>query len=130
MLGEADPAATMERLRKNDPQNAALKAVMMEWGQIWQDRPVTVHEMVDRAEKWDRSEGIGHYVFSEWRDAVMNVAAIGNNISRKKFGVWLGSVKDRIVAFEINQQRVLYKISEAGITGGRLKWVLVKIQVG
>jgi hypothetical protein len=123
-LGEADPVNTMEEVRKQDPRNAALKAVIMEWGRIWGDTPVTVHMMVEKAEVWNKG-----YAYSALRDALMTVAGQGNQLNRKRFGNWISSNKGKIVPFEKNEGgRILYRIEGAGTLGGSQKWQLVKVK--
>jgi hypothetical protein len=122
-LGEADPAGTMEELRKHDPRHAALKAVMMEWGSLWKDRPVTVHEMILWADKWEHGRG---HINTEWRNALMTVAGTGSAVNSRRLGNWLSSMKGKIVAFETEGNRYWYKIMEAGATAGRQRWALEK----
>jgi putative DNA primase/helicase len=121
-LGEADPVDTMEDIRKQDPKNSALKAIMMEWGSVWGDKPVTVHDMVAYAETWNKG-----YVHSALRDVLMTVAGQGREINRKRLGNWISSNKGKIVSFEQGSERVMFKIEKAGVTDARQKWSLVKI---
>jgi putative DNA primase/helicase len=122
-LEEADPAATMEELRKHDPRQSALKTVMFEWDEEWKGRSMTVSEMIQRADAFDKLAGKGgEHVYPTWRDALMNVAALGNNVSNLRLGKWLSKVKDRPMIFE----GFSYKISQDGVAAGRQRWVLKK----
>jgi hypothetical protein len=122
-LGEADPVDTMEDIRKHDPKNSALKAVIMEWGKVWKDKPVTVHDMVAWADAWDKG-----YVHSALRDALMTIAGQGKEINRRRLGNWISSNKGKIVSFEQGSEKVMFRIEEAGMTMARQKWLLVKIE--
>ncbi len=48
-LGCADPLATQEELRTNDPIRSSLIAVMSAWHECFADRPATVAEAIERA---------------------------------------------------------------------------------
>jgi hypothetical protein len=122
-LEEADPVYTMEDIRKHDPKNSALKAVIIEWGKVWRDRPVTVHDMVGYAETWNKG-----YVHSALRDALMTIAGQGKEINRRRLGNWISSNKGKIVSFEQGSEKVMFRIEEAGISMARQKWLLVKIE--
>jgi hypothetical protein len=90
-LGEADPMETMDEVRKNDPKQLNLRTIMYQWAKHWDAGvPVTVADMVAKANEWEA--GYGHW-HPEWRDALLAVAAIGNNISNRRLGTWLGANK-------------------------------------
>jgi putative DNA primase/helicase len=128
-LGEADPAITMEELRKHDPKQTALKTVMLQWGYIWGlNVPVSVSTMVQKANEWRRNEYKQGYVAPEWRDALMIIAGVGSNISNHKVRKWLSRVKDRPMVFETDTKRSTVKIEMSSAVNGRQLWALKKME--
>jgi hypothetical protein len=128
-LGEPDPAATMEELRRNDPRQLGLKTVMVEWvDQFKCDTRVNVSTMIERANRWEREIG---FRFPAWRDALMQVAGVGSAVNNRKLGTWLGKNKNRPMVFHDKPQqgkerRVTLKIIEESKSMGRQMWVLQK----
>jgi hypothetical protein len=121
-LGEADPLETMDEVRKSDPIRSALQMVMHQWATHWPcGRPVTTATMVEKANEWDKG-----YVHPEWRDALMTVAATGNNISNRRFGTWLGNNKGRAVGFKDDKGAYLVQIELSTQINGIQQWMLTR----
>jgi hypothetical protein len=122
-LGEADPAATMEELRKQGPRQAALRNVMFQWKKQWDfGVPVTVSSMVERADDW-----LCGYRHPEWRDVLMNVAGVANSVNNRRLGKWLSMVNDRPMVFNNTEKPVIVQIKQSTMIDGYQQWVLVKV---
>ena len=130
-LGEADPAATMEELHKNDPVLSGLRSVMFEWGKMWKPGvSITVHDMVQRATEYRRREnGVGEFVNASWREAMMSVAGWGGGVDGDRFGKWLRRNKDRLVTFNNTGKEVMVKIEKGKLLHGRQMWALTRVEV-
>ena len=115
-LGEDDPVATMEGVRKSDPKLDALTAVLEQWDWVGYG-PVSVRDVIDVATKqvspstmYARPE----FLYPDLREASLAVAGEGGAINSKRLGKWLAGNQDRIV-----QGRRLIR---AGVSGGIARW--------
>jgi hypothetical protein len=94
-LGYADPVATMEAARADDPSRATLDAVMTAWlNIIGSEKPMTVGAIIaeaDLAASDDRQPIL--------KDAIAAVATQPgkDELDARKFGHWLGRNKNRTV---------------------------------
>lgn len=85
-LGEADPAATIEAVRENDPKRMDLLSVVEHWARVIQAKPVTALEVV-HASLND----------AEFREALLAVAGISGTVNTRRLGFWLRANKGKIV---------------------------------
>jgi hypothetical protein len=88
-LGKADPCETIAEIRENDPQRAALIAVIMQWkGNLTINKGYTVQEVIGRA--------INDPSFYA---ALMTVAGSrsGQAVSNDRLGRWLKQVQGKMV---------------------------------
>ena len=123
-LGEADPLETMSEIRKNDPKQSGLRTIMCQWAEHWPPEvPVTAAEMIKKAEAWE--PGSGH-VNTGWRDALMTVASIGNNISNRRLGTWLGRNKSKVVEFSDTRGTYKVSIEPSAQAYGIGQWALIE----
>ena len=90
-LDEADPVATMEEIRSEEPWLAALAAVLHQWRMVIGDNAVSAREVVGRAEQIALSGGFSYPDFREALGAACGPR--GLNVAR--LGQWLGKVKGR-----------------------------------
>ena len=94
-LGYADPVATMEAARADDPSRAVLDAVMTAWlNIIGSEKPMTVGAIIakaDLAASDDRQPIL--------KDAIAAIATQPgkDELDARKFGHWLGRNKNRTV---------------------------------
>jgi hypothetical protein len=97
-LGASDPCATGIKIRSNDPKQAMLEAVIMQWKEnLGTQSSFTVQQVLDRASK-----------DVDFNAALMNVAASrggGTGVSNVRLGRWLASVEGKIV-----QQHALKRV--------------------
>ena len=100
-LGEADPVATMEEIRSDDPELAGMRAVMNAWRETFHSQSMTVAKILKTATEQQRSadsyEGRVEFVNEDLREALMTVAGQGSIISSRALGNWLSAHKGRIV---------------------------------
>ena len=117
-LGATDPCASMDMARAEDPIRAARAAVFTTWGKELGTSPrgMTVPELIQEAEATDQ-HGMLHPTF---REAVLSVAAerTGNTISPRRFGKWLASNNNNIVAG--------MKMTADRSDPSRVRWILSK----
>jgi hypothetical protein len=101
-LGEADPCATMERARAEDPKLEALTNVVEQWYAVLKDKIVSVKDVIDKATGLDlvlnrldfnRRE----YLHPDFREALLIVAGEGGAINSRRLGKWLAANKNRVV---------------------------------
>jgi putative DNA primase/helicase len=97
-LGEADPLATMDKVREQDPDRQEAAGVFMAVWAITKGQPFTskgIHELAiekDSSDTWS-----DQYIHPELRDALMNAMHFyRNEPSPKDIGKWLGRHKGRI----------------------------------
>ena len=109
-LGRADPVATMQQARVDDPRLAELRAVLVEWkGTLGEGKANCrtageVLRMIGEREPppgggGETSEAHhGAWQHPAFRDAVLAVASIRGRVDGRQFGKWLSQHKGRIVA--------------------------------
>lgn len=115
-LGCADPCASMDMARSEDPIRAARAAVFTTWAKELGINPrgMTVPELIQEAEATDQ-HGMMHPTF---REAVLSVAAErnGNTISSRRLGKWLASNNNNIISG--------VKMTANRSDPSRIRWVL------
>jgi putative DNA primase/helicase len=112
-LGRADPVASMSAIRQEDPKAAALVAVLEAWSALFGGR-VTARELVEKGS--EKGPVSGECSNADLRDALLSVAGEGTNISARRLGAWLGSVKGRTV----NGKRIEAAETVRGVGGWQL----------
>jgi len=94
-LGEADPVASMDALRGEDPELASIRELFAHWLEVM---PVHAHhtaaQIIDVACKLDRDSG---FEYPEFRDLIMRVAGDRGQASSKSLGKWLTKINGRVV---------------------------------
>lgn len=104
-LGRADPVATMEVARGEDPETQALREVVATWYEaIGPNVRLTAREMTARAEE-THLLGEGDYQQLPQRhlkhpalhDALVAIASDRSGINPQRLGNWLGRRKGRVV---------------------------------
>jgi putative DNA primase/helicase len=83
-LGEADPVASMDAVRANDPLRSELQAVIGQWDLHIGDARVTSAQIIETA--------IGA---AEFREALLAVAGASGSINTKRLGQWLRGVSGK-----------------------------------
>jgi putative DNA primase/helicase len=85
-LGCADPVASIETTRAEDPQRSELVAVVEAWAAVCPNEPLTAAELVEKAE--------GNPALA---DALAAVASRRGEIDTRVLGYWLRAQRDRVV---------------------------------
>jgi len=94
-LGAADPAESMNELRKADPVLEAVRAVMGQWcSAIGTIQSVTVAEVIRQATE---THPDGELANADFRDALMAVAGRSGALNGRALGNWLQSQQGKIV---------------------------------
>jgi hypothetical protein len=117
-LGCEDPCRTVEKVRENDPEREALVAVIAQWREHAVATGQTVQEIVELS---FNNTGL--------RKALCAVAAGRDGFpDNRRLGVWLGKVKDRIVAIPSSDEESIekWKILRGKLSMGERKWELIE----
>ncbi len=108
-LGRADPVETMVATREEDPERAALAALLAGWrdtfGVGWENRRTVVDALKAVDERDTRLAGDGGYSdgydrpyrHPELREAVKTIATTRGQMNARRFGDFLRKSKGRIV---------------------------------
>lgn len=114
-LDEADPVASMDQVRKEDPRIGALTAVLYQWDAVFGTRSVSVREVVDTA---NQVSVIGGHAHADLREALLTVAGDGRGIATQRLGHWLARNKGRSLAG--------LRLEPATMSSGIARWQIVK----
>jgi putative DNA primase/helicase len=130
-LGCADPVATTETARAEDPILSTLSAVMIAWrDSVGLDKPLSAGDLKACADL---------PAYPELHAALLSVAGDRSTIDTRRLGQWLGKYKGRIVGglkFEAQEDNhakqkvwVLKSAGKAGICGyvSNLTWETVSL---
>jgi putative DNA primase/helicase len=100
-LGEADPVASMETARKEDPELMSVRELFGHWRErLGMDSPCTTSEVIRVAcEKTSLGsfEKPGEFRYPEFRDLLLRIAGDGGAVSSKRLGKWLSRISGRVV---------------------------------
>ena len=100
-LGEADPVSSMNTVREQDPELAAIRELFAHWerdlGMGAEYTSSAIKQAVDKTElKFQTGEG-GGVEGHEFRDLLLRVAGHGGTISPRRLGIWLSKISGRVV---------------------------------
>jgi hypothetical protein len=96
--GCADPVASMEKLREDDPEQGEIEDVITQWWGEFDNERVTAAEVIDRACESELLSGDNaRFVRVPFRDALFAVAGRGGAVNAKALTTWLKKNKDRTV---------------------------------
>jgi hypothetical protein len=93
-LGEADPVASMETVREEDPELSAIRELFAQLREHFPERDWTTAELVKIA--CDRPIG-GDFKHPELRELLLRVAGEGGSVSGKRLGKFLSKISGRVV---------------------------------
>jgi hypothetical protein len=123
-LGEADPVASMEAVRADDPKLEAMTAVMTQWALALCDRRVTVRAVIDAATEQRTPLGFSYpkqeFIRPDFREALLAVAGEGGVVNSRRLGRWVAATEGRIVG--------QWRLERAGEAGGAVLWSLKVIR--
>ena len=111
-LGTADPCASMEAARDDDPELTALNEMVTVWGAALGSVPTTCRDAINAATDTLRNPGL-HEVLA--RNAPGRFG-----IDPTRLGRWLLSREGRIVGGR--------RFKRDGVTAGSARWALVQVQ--
>lgn len=103
-LGKADPVASMAASKIEDPERAALLAMLETWSEVigtGKINKIRLKEVVDICNETQLTAAEVNGVEYKWPDlnvAVKSVAGKGRIIDLNSFGYWMRSKKNRVVA--------------------------------
>lgn len=94
-LGEADPAASMETARDEDPELLEIRSLLAHWRESFEEGAFyTAADIIERAtEKFYE----GEFVRPEFRDLLLRIAGDGPVISSRRLGRRLTKFNGRVV---------------------------------
>jgi len=126
-LGCADPAASMETAREDDPELAELREVVTVWqAALRVGEGFTVKDLADAAEERLPTK-MGEptdYANPDWRDCLLRLAGDRGAVNTRRLGMWLMSREGRIVDS--------FRIKRPGkkAMGGVWRWILEPAKPG
>lgn len=86
--GLADPVQSIARSRKDDPLAQALRDVLAAWYDAWRSEPVTVADLIERAEARAANGA------AEFKEALSLVCLRGGKLDGVRLGYWLRKNRD------------------------------------
>jgi hypothetical protein len=100
-VGCADPVASMDKLRADDPEQNELEDVIAQWREEIGSDKVTVAKLIAFACEQETGSlgysGGGRFIRAPFRDALLAVAGRASDVNPKTLGKWLKRNKGRIV---------------------------------
>jgi putative DNA primase/helicase len=120
-LGCADPVASMESAREDDPELSELRQVILAWSEIIPDGyEFTAKKLIEKAEERHLNEynEKGDFINSSFRDALMLAGGDRGILNSRKLGNWLARKAGRMVG---NQRIVKGKPGQGGIVVWSIK---------
>lgn len=101
-LGEADPVASMEAIRADDPRLEAAIAVVTQWWEVLGTDRVSVRNLIDKATEQRTAlnslQSKLEFIRPDFREALLAVAGDGGVINSRRLSKWIGAHEARIVA--------------------------------
>jgi hypothetical protein len=103
-LGQADPVASIETAREEDPELSAIREVFAHWREhLCLDKSYTTNQLIQIACEKERLSV--EFKRPEFRDALLREAGEGGSISSRRLGRWLSKISGRIVGgFRLNMR--------------------------
>lgn len=101
-LGEADPIASMETAREEDPELAAIRELHGHWTKhLTEVEPYTSNAIIQAACERESFNGYsassGEFKDPEFRDLLLRVAGDGGAVSSRRLGRWLSRISGKVV---------------------------------
>jgi putative DNA primase/helicase len=95
-LGEADPVASMETARGEDPELLSVRELFGHWReQLTVNEGYTANRIIQVA---CAKAGLGgEFTVPEFRDVLLRIAGDGGAVSSRRLGKWLSRISGRIV---------------------------------
>lgn len=116
-LGCADPAKSIQEVRRSDPVLETLRQVQAAWRRCYGQEGRSARHIADTFEGFDPNTENGQALL-DLRAALAPVAADRGKIDASKLGYWLRSSKDRIVDG--------WKFSAVAAPHGVTEWAVTK----
>jgi hypothetical protein len=123
-LGCDDPCNTVENVREDDPERAALVAVLAQWKRhLGIGARYTAQQIIDHAAGKTYIAARGESLLNarrkraEFHTALLNVAGHGGFVNNKRLGWWLSQNRNRPVGG--------VQIVRRGTRGGSTTWALM-----
>ncbi len=120
-LDQADPVATLDTVRQNDPRLDAITAVFTQWWEVIGRDRVSVQDIIERATR-TVTQGFTHRLDFErpsFREALLGVAGDGGAISGRRLSKWIGRNENRIVEG--------LRIVRSGMYSGFMTWRVERV---
>ncbi len=123
-LGCADPVATMEAAREDDPELSELKQVIGAWHSHYGDSRQTARNIAEQAMEARQDEfGELRPAMPELRDILVQIAGDRNGINTRKLGQWLLRREGRIAMIDgANGTRFSLKLRRVGTVSNNVIW--------
>jgi hypothetical protein len=123
-LGCADPVATMEQAREDDPELSELREVISCWHAHFGDSPNAVRTVIEQVSLKPQDEGHAlDPTANALRDALYSIAGERGALNAKRLGKWLMKSEGRIVqAKDSHGTSKPLKLARTGTVGGCAIW--------
>ncbi len=119
----ADPCATIERAKAQDPELEGRASVLYHWHSVIGGKPVTVSEVIESAIEQNLNFALEtdgkRFAHDAFREALLAVAGNAGNIDSRRLGNWLARFRDRIASGK--------KIISATKASGYGRWQVVRV---
>ena len=123
-LGQGDPVKTVTRVRRADPQLAALRAMLSAWRCQFGNEPKTCDALIEAASAtYDLTSER-----RELRNALLTVAGAGANINPRTLGMWLSKNKNRVVNLngdDPDAEKDEVALEQGTVLHGYIRWKVV-----
>ncbi|WP_081636563.1 PriCT-2 domain-containing protein [Methylobacterium sp. 285MFTsu5.1] len=100
-LGHADPVASMETAREEDPELSAIRELFEHWrSHLRLSSGYTTNTIIRTACDRDAGShfaGPGDFKLAEFRDLLLRQAGDGGAVNSRRLGKWLSRIKGRVV---------------------------------
>ena len=100
-LGHADPCASMDRARDEDPELSAIRELFGHWREhLGLSSGYTSNAIIKAACERSSFGGFGtpgDFVLPEFRDLLLRQAGDGGAVNSRRFGKWLSKISGRVV---------------------------------
>ncbi|GGJ40464.1 hypothetical protein [Neoroseomonas lacus] len=123
-LGQADPVASMESIRADDPRLESITAVLTQWWGVFADRTVTVRQIIEFASEQQTPIASLYakpeFIRPDFREALLTVAGAAGAINSRSLGRWIAGLNGRVIG--------RWRLERGSDTGGVATWCLSAIK--
>jgi hypothetical protein len=122
-LGQADPCATMDAIRRADPKLDALRTIFDQWRSIVGTKRISVRKLIELANEQQQPAHGSEFRHPVFRNALLVVCGDGDVLNCRRLGRWLGSNASRVVeGMRITRDGILNSEQQWRLEPGGAEW--------